>query len=434
MNWQEEYKKKLVSVEDAAAQIKSGDIVMMSAGPSTPVDIISAIAKRYKELKDVTICSGLLMTPLDYLQAEYKGHIKHHTIFAGPLERMFLSQGNIEVTSYQFSKTEELTNMLSYNVALFEVSEPDVRGYMSFGPLGTFNNGLVSRNADKIMVQVNKKTPFVNGMDAHIHVSKVDYICEADHELVEIPPIIAGKEEHKIAEYIVERIPDGACIQIGLGKLANAVGFQLENKKDLGVHTEMLTDSMVTLAKKGIINCEKKTFNRDKIVCGFGIGTKELYEFMDRNPLIATFPISYINDINNIAKIDNFVSINNALTVDLTGQVCSETLGFSVYSGTGGQIDFVKGAQLSKGGQSFIALKSAANTKNGPVSRIASVLLPGTVVTTPRTDVQYIVTEYGIADLYNKSNEQRVKAMVSIAHPDFRDQLTKEAKDAGLLR
>ncbi len=435
MDWQEEYKRKLISVEDAAAQIKSGDGIMMSAGPSTPIDIIAAISKRYKELKDVTILSGLLMNPLDYLQAEYRGHIKHHTIFAGPLERMFLPQGNIEVTSYQFSKTEELTtDTLSFNVAIFEVSEPDARGYMSFGPLGTFNNGLVSRLADKIIVQVNKKTPFVNGMDAHIHVSKVDYICEADHDLAEIPPIIAGEEEHKIAEYIVERIPDGACIQIGLGKLANAVGFKLENKKDLGVHTEMLTDSMVTLAKKGVINCEKKTFHRDKIVCGFGIGTKELYEFMDRNPFVDTFPISYINDVTNIAKIDNFVSINNALTVDLTGQVCSETLGFSVYSGTGGQIDFVRGAQLSKGGLSFIALKSAANTKNGPISRIASVLPPGTVVTTPRTDVQYIVTEYGIADLHNKSNEQRVKAMVSIAHPDFRDQLTKEAKDAGLLR
>ena len=435
MDWKEEYKRKLISVEDAAAQIKSGDGIMMSAGPSTPVDIVAAISKRYKELKDVTIFSGLLMTPLDYLQTEYIGHIKHHTIFAGPLERMFLSQGNIEVTSYQFSKTEELTiDRLSFNVAIFEVSEPDARGYMSFGPLGTFNNGLVSRLADKVIVQVNKKTPFINGMDAHIHVSKVDYICEADHELAVIPPIIAGEEEHKIAEYIVERIPDGGCIQIGLGKLANAVGFKLENKKDLGVHTEMLTDSMVTLAKRGVINCSKKTFHRDKIVCGFGIGTKELYEFMDHNPLIAAFPISYINDISNIAKIDNFVSINNALTVDLTGQVCSETLGFSVYSGTGGQLDFVRGAQLSKGGQSFIALKAAANTKNGPISRISSVLPPGTVVTTPRTDVQYIVTEYGIADLYNKSNEQRVKAMVSIAHPDFRDQLTKEAKDAGLLR
>jgi len=330
MDWEKEYRKKLVSVEEAAAQIKSGDNIAMSAGPSTPVDLISAIAKRYKELKDMTVFSGLLINLLDYLKAEYKGHIKHHTIFAGPVKRMFLSQGNIEVTSYQFSKTDELTNALPCNVALFEVSEPDTRGYMSFGPLGTFNNGLVSRNVDKIIVQVNKKTPFVNGMDAHIHVSKVDYICEADHELAEIPHITPGEKEHKIAEYIVERIPDEACIQIGLGKLANAVGYQLEQKKDLGVHTEMLTDSMVTLAKKGIFNCEKKTFHRDKIVCGFGVGTKELYEFTDRNPLVATFPISYINDINNIAKIDNFVSINNALTVDLAGQVCSETLGFSV--------------------------------------------------------------------------------------------------------
>lgn len=433
-NWAEDYKKKLVSLDEAAKLIKSNDNIMMSAGPSTPVDLMNAIARRYKELDNVTVTSGILMNLLSHLNAEYKGHINHHTVFLGPLERMFLNQGNIEVTSYQFSKSDEIAVNGKPTVALFEVSPPDERGFMSFGPLGTFNNGTVSRCVEKIIVQVNKKTPFVNGMDAHIHVSKVHCICEADHDLTELPDAPPDPEDHKIAEYIVEQIPDGACIQLGLGKVANAVGFQLACKKDLGVHTEMLTDSMVVLANKGVINCEKKTLHREKMVCGFGIGTKMLYDFMNRNPLISTFPISYVCDLRNIAQLDNFISINNALTIDLTGQVCSETIGYSQYSGTGGQLDFVRGAQLSRGGKSFIAVKSVAETKKGKISRISCALPPGTVVTTPRSDVQYVVTEYGIACLHNQSIEKRVKSLVAIAHPDFRDQLMKEAKDAGLIR
>jgi 4-hydroxybutyrate CoA-transferase len=433
-NWKADYAKKLLSLDDAAKLIKSNDNIMMSAGPSTPVDLMNAIAKRYKELDNVTVGSGILMNMMSHLNADYKGHINHHTVFLGPLERMFLNQGNIEVTSYSFSKSDEIVGVLNPNVALFEVSPPDERGFMSFGPLGTFNNGTVSRSVEKIIVQVNKKTPFVNGIDADIHVSKVHYICEADHDLTELPDAPPDPEDHKIAEYIVEQIPDGACIQLGLGKVANAVGFQLASKKDLGVHTEMLTDSMVVLANKGVINCEKKTLHRGEIVCGFGIGTKMLYDFMDRNPLLSTFPISYVCDLRNIARIDNFMSINNALTVDLTGQVCSETIGYSQYSGTGGQLDFVRGAQLSKGGKSFIALKSVAETKKGKISRITCALPPGTIVTTPRSDVQYVVTEYGIAYLHNQSIEQRVKRIVAIAHPEFRAQLMKEAKDAGLIR
>jgi len=432
-NWEAEYKRKLVSLDEAAQGVKSGDTVMLSAGPSTPVDLMNAIAGRYRELEGVTVFSGILMNILDHLKAECRGHINHHSIFLGPLERMFLEQGNIEVTPFQFSKTDELIMSGGCDVALFEVSPPDARGYMSYGPLGTFNNGIVSRRVGKIMVQVNRKTPFVNGMDAHIHVTKVDCICEADHDLAEIPEIAADEEDHRIAGYICEQIPDGACIQLGLGKVANAVGFALESRKDLGVHTEMLTDSMVTLANKGVITCAKKTLYHDKMICGFGIGTRALYDFMDRNPLISTFPISFVCDPRVIAQIDNFISINNALTVDLTGQVCSETIGFSQYSGTGGQLDFVRGAQLSKGGKSFIALKSTAETKKGRVSRIVSALPPGTVVTTPRSDVQYLVTEYGIADLRNRSIQQRVKRMIAIAHPDFRDRLTREATEAGLL-
>jgi 4-hydroxybutyrate CoA-transferase len=433
MSWQDEYQSKLVSVEKSAEVINSGDIVFTSAGPSCPIDIINAISARYKELENVNIASGLLTYPFDYLKAEYKGHITHHSGFLGPLERMFMPQGNIKIRTYQFSKIEKVVPRRHYDVGIFEVSTPDERGYMSFGPQGAFNNAIISRHAGKIIVQVNRKTPFVNGMEAHIHVSQIDYICEKDHDLVEIPDAPIGEEERMLASHIVERIPDGACIQLGFGKIANAVGFLLENKRDLGVHTEMLTNSMMELAQRGVITCARKNYQPGTMVCSFAIGSKALYDFMDHNPMVTTLPIYQICTPETIARIDNFVSINNALCVDLMGQVGSESIGFNMYSGTGGQLDFVRGASQSKGGQSFIALLSTAQTKNGLVSRINTALPMGTIVTTPRTDVQCVVTEYGVADLMDLSLSQSAEALIAIAHPAFRDQLRHDAKKAGLL-
>jgi 4-hydroxybutyrate CoA-transferase len=433
MTWQEVYKSKLVSVEKAAEVIKSGDILFTSAGPSCPIDVINAICARYKELENVHIASGLLMYPFEYLKAEYKGHITHHSGFLGPLERMFMSQGNIKIRTYQFSKVNKVIPRRHYNVAIFEVSAPDDKGYMSFGPQGTFSNAIISQYTDTIIVQVNRKTPFVNGMEAYIHVSQADFICEKDHDLIQIPDAPIGEEERKLASYIVDRIPDGACIQLGFGKIANAVGFLLESKKDLGVHSEMLTNSMMELTKKGVITCARKNYQPGTMACGFAAGSKDLYDFMDHNPMVTTFPIYQICALNTIAGIDNFVSVNNALCVDLMGQVGSESIGFNMYSGTGGQLDFVRGAALSRGGQSFIALLSTAQTKNGLISRINTALPLGTIVTTPRTDVQCVVTEYGVADLRDLSLSQSAEALIAIAHPAFRDQLTNDARKAGLL-
>lgn len=433
MTWQEEYQRKLVGIEEAAKVIKSGDLVFMSAGPSCPVDIVTAVCARYKELENVNLASGLLMHPFEYLKAEYKGHISHNSGFLGPLERMFMPQGNIRVRPYQFSKLPKVIPNRNYDVAIFEVSAPDDNGYMSFGPVGTFSNAIIARHVKKIIVQVNRRTPFVNGMEAHIHVGQVDYICEKDHDLVQIPDMTTGPEEQAIAKHIVERIPDKSCIQLGFGKIANAVGFYLEGKKDLGVHSEMLTNSMMTLAQKGVITGAYKTYQPGIMACSFGTGTRQLYDFMHRNPMVVTFPIYQICDPAVIARIDNFMSINNALCVDLLGQVGSESIGFTMYSGTGGQLDFVRGAAHSKGGKSFIALKSTAETKDGLVSRINTALPLGTIVTTPRTDVHYVVTEYGIADLSDCSLSQSANALIAIAHPQFRDQLTQEAKQAGLI-
>lgn len=436
MSWRNDYQKKLVTPEEAASIIKSNDRVWYPPCGSAPIHIIEALTNRYKELENVTMLTGLILYPFEYLKPEYNGHINHHTLFMGPFERKMQPYGNVEVTSYQFSLTDWMTNnRIKANVFITEVSPPDENGNMSYGSLGTFNGHAAANYADTVIVQVNSETPYVyGGKESFINVKDVDYIVEKDHKVAELPQPPVTDMEKQIASQMVELIEDGSTIQIGLGGVANAVGFFLENHKDLGVHTEMFVDSMVTLYEKGVINNSKKTLNPGEISCSFGIGSKKLYDFMDKNKALKTYPISYIADVKNIAMNKKFISINNALMTDLTGQACSESLGFNQFSGTGGQLDFVRGASLSEGGKSFLAFRSVAESKDGTlVSRITSALPPGSVVTTPRTDTQYVVTEFGVADLKGKSIPQRAKALIGIAHPDFRDQLIKEAKENGLM-
>jgi len=437
MNWQEDYKKKLVSVEEAAGVIKSNDQVYYSPASSIPVDVVNAICKRKDELTNVMMYSALVLYPFEYFKGEFKGHIGHTTFFQGPFERKFLDQGNIEIISYHFGDTVWLTgNIIKPDVFIADVSQPDENGNMSLGPVGAFAGYQVSKLAKKVIAQVNQEVPYVYGeKEAFINVADVDYICEKDRKLPELPSIPLTDMEKTIAHNIVPYIDDGSTIQIGVGGLGNAVGFYLEHHKDLGVHTEMFVDSMVALAEKGVINGSKKTLHPGEITCSFGIGSKKLYDYMDRNKTLRQYPVGYINNENVIGKNDNFISINNAIMCDLTGQVCSESIGFAQFSGTGGQLNFVRGARLSKGGKSFLTLESSCKKADGQaLSRICSAFPPGAVVTTPRSDADYIVTEYGAVHLRDKSISQRVKAMISIAHPDFRDQLMKEARENKLLR
>jgi len=436
MDWKAMYQKKLVSVEDAAAVIQSNDRVWYPPCGGAPVDLINAISKRYKELENVTMITALILTPFDYLKAEYIGHIKHHTIFMGPIERKMINQGNVEVTSYQFAQTDWLTeHRIKANVFIVEVSPPDEDGNMSYGPMGTFNGYMAARSSNTIIVQVNQEIPYVyGGQKSFIHVNDVDYICERDHKIPELPQPAVNDISKTIASHMVGYIENGSTIQIGLGGVANAVGFFLEHHKDLGIHTEMLVDSMVALVEKGVITGAQKSLHPGEITCSFGIGSEKLYRFMDKNSMLKTYPISYIADENVIAQNNKFISINNALMCDLTGQACSESLGFDQFSGTGGQLNFVRGAAMSPGGKSFLAFQSYAALKDGTMtSRISTVLPPGAVVTTPRTDVQFIVTEYGVADLRGQSLSERAKALIKIAHPQFRDELTADAKKYGLL-
>jgi len=433
MNWQTIYKEKLVSVEEAAGVIKSGDKIWLPGATSLPVDIMKEVDARRDQLHGVKVVSGLVFYPFEFLKGN-NNNIQYYSSFLGPVERAMLKEGNVNLIVNQFSRLAQVVeDEHACNLAMFECSEPDEEGYMSYGPAGSLANAKAKDLAETIIIQVNNKTPYLYGTDAHIHVSEVDYICEQSRDLAEVPSTVPDDDESKIAAFIVGKVKDGSTIQLGIGSISDAVGKFLGGKKNLGVHTEIFTNSMVELVKKGVINNTKKNIHQGKSVVATAIGDKQLHQFINRNNSVEARAASYVNDPNIIGQHDNFVSINSTIEVDLTGQVCSETIGFRQYSGTGGQLDFVRGARYSKGGKSFIALKSTAMTKKGMVSKISCCLQPGSVVTVPRTEAQYIVTEYGIVNLWGKDIQSRVRAMISIAHPDFREKLTSEAVEAGLL-
>lgn len=426
-DWKEIYKQKLVSVEEAASKIESGDKCLLAPCSAAPIQLMEAICDRVDELQDVVVVTGMALYPFKFFQSpDFIGKITFNTIFYGAAEKFFYDVGNVNINSIHLSQVAScLQPIYGVNTLLADVSLPDEEGYLYYGPMGVAVNGEVAEYAKKIIVQVNKFQPKVSGVKHRIHVSDVSYICESDHPLPELPQPEVSDVERKIADLLLPLIKDGSCIQIGLGGLSNAVGYGLEGKKNLSVHTEMFTDSMVYLAKKGVIN--------GRMFASFGLGSTELYEFVGEGK-VELCPISFVNDPYEIAKNDNFVSINACLMSDLTGQVCSESLGHSIYSSTGGQLDYAKGAAMSKGGQSFLCMPSTAKKNGSVVSTITLDLPAGEIVTTPRSEVMNIVTEYGIANLYHQPIRERVKRMIAIAHPDFREELHKQALEAGLIR
>ena len=425
MGWQEEYRSKLVSVQEAASKVESGDRCWFGPCSAAPIQLLEALGDRVDELEDVHLITGLALHPFKFLQSpKYIGRINYHTVFYGPYERAFFKAGNVKVNSVHFSKTWwAVQNYYKVNTLITDVSPPDDEGYMYYGAMGVAINSEAEAVANKFIVQVNKFQPRVKGMHHRIHVSKVNWICEHDHPLPPLPQESSTDVDQHIADLIVEQIPDGATIQIGLGALSNAVGYKLGAKKNLGVHTEMFVDSMVELANKGVIN--------GKMVAGFALGSQAVYDFVEN---VELKPLRITNDPNEIAKVDKLMSINVTLMADLTGQACSESVGFCQYSSTGGQSDFARGCGLNPTAKSFLCVPSTIKKKDGTViSTITAALPPGAIVTTQRTDVMNIVTEYGIANLFRKPIPDRVNAMIAIAHPDFRDQLRKEAIEVGLI-
>ncbi len=427
MTWKETYDRKHVTIEEAVSTIRSGDTVFVSGSTAIPYAAVNALADRAPELKGVNLIGCMALSPLKIFSSkDYKGRIDFTTFFYSAYDKVGYKNGNVHIVSVSFSKLSRyLVQFGRPNVLMVEMSEPDEEGYLHWGPTGVAWNGEVAEAVDRIIAVVNKHQGHVSGRMNKIHVSRVNLICRDDHPLPELVQPKVEEIDQTIANLILDYIPDGATLQLGLGGLANAIGYGLEEKKGLSIHTEMLTDSMVELAKKGVIS--------GKILAAFALGNQETYGFV-KGSRTKLAPISCVNDPAEIGKNENFISINSCLMADLTGQVCSESIGFRQFSCIGGQLDFVKGAAMSKGGKSFLCMHSTRTDEQAILSsRICFSLPEGAIVTTPRAEVMYVVTEYGVADLYLKPIEQRINAMISIAHPRFREELRAQAAKAGML-
>lgn len=430
MSFKDQYQEKLKSLPEAASQVKSRERIMSNPVAAMPISLLTAITKRYKELEEVDLYSAFVIHPFDFFtNPEVAERIRYHSFFMGPLERQLVGSGTFSVDPVNFSNLDKLIeDRIKPTLFVTTVSEMDEEGYFNYGPMGVTIGEVSRKVAEKVIVQVNKNVPAVNGTHNKIHIDDIDIIVEQDEQLLEIPEAPSSNIDKQISEWIVPRVKDGSTIQIGFGGLANAVSYGLDSKKNLSVHTEMITESMVYLTEKGVIS--------GTIRGGFAMGTRKLYDFSGDNEQVSIEPLHLVNNPTRISEIDDFVSVNACLMADLTGQVVSEGVGNRFISSVGGANDFVRGATKSKGGQSFICLPSTnKNEKTGEVtSNIMLAFPPATPITVPRADVQYIVTEHGIADMFNRSIEDRVEQMISIADPQFRDELRQQAVKARLIK
>ncbi len=431
--WVSKYNSKLISADDAVKIIKSNDKVVIQPGCAAPMELIRAMVDRKDELENVILYHILVVGDLPYTKPGMEKHFKHKAFFMGGNTRKAINEGRAEFIPIFLSEVTMLfkKGIIIPDVALINVSPPDEHGFCSYG----IDVGNIKTPAEKskiVIAQINDQMPRGLG-NSFIHVNKIDYIVEYSQNLLELPQVDPNTSQEVLAVYdkigqnIAEMIEDGATLQMGIGAIPDSVMKYLKDKKDLGIHTEMFSDGIVELVEEGIINGEKKTLHNGKIVAGFCLGTKKSYNFIDNNPIIEFHPQEYVNDPFIVAKNDKMVAINSAIEIDLTGQVCSDSIGTKFYSGIGGQVDFIRGAARSEGGKPIIALPSS--TKDEKISRIVPMLKPGAGVVTSRGDVHYVVTEYGVAQLYGKSIQERARALISIAHPKFRDELTKYAKE-----
>ncbi len=429
-SWKDDYKAKLISAEEAAKFIKSNDVVFTGGGVNIPKAFSTALGARAGELHNVTILQGFAMALYDYMKPETKGSFNIETMFVGPLERICMEWGVGSYKPHSFSDLGEVALKAKPNRIAFSATPPDRDGYVNKSCFGSFlpkKEGL--QPAETVFCEINRNLPWCCGDDFKVHISEIDYIIENDSSLFELPEIPITDVENKLAEYIVEMIPDGATIQLGFGGLGNAIGHMLYGKKDLGMHSEVVTPSVTELVKAGVLTCSKKNFYPGKIVTAFAVGTKQFYEDLNRNELFEFKEVHWVNQPMNIAKNDKLISINNTLMIDLTGQAASESIGTKQYSGTGGQVNFNQGAKMSKGGKRILALGSTYTDKEGNLkSKILPTLPEGSIVTTSRNEQEYIVTEFGVVNIALDSISTRTKKIISIAHPQFRDELTFQAK------
>ena len=436
MDFKTLYTQKLTTAEEAVKAVKSGDWVDYGWCTGTPVTLDRAMAKRLTELTDVNFRGGILMWKPAIFEIENPAeHMTWNSWHMGGIERRAIAEGFSFYAPIRYSELPRYyrDSKTPSNVAMFQVAPMDEHGFFNFGPNAS-HMAACCEKADTIIVEVNKNMPrCLGGFEESIHISQVDMIVEGSNPDIASMGAAAPATDvdQAVAKYIVNEIPDGACLQLGIGGMPNAVGSLIAESdlKDLGVHTEMYVDAFVDIAKAGRITGLRKNIDKGRQVYAFGAGTQKLYDYVNENPECMSAPVDYTNDIRQISALDNFMSINNAVDIDLYGQINAESAGTKQISGAGGQLDFVLGAYLSNGGKSFICMSSTFKKKDGTVeSRIKPTLDNGSIVTDTRANVHYFVTEYGIVNLKGLSAWQKTEAIISVAHPDFRDQLIKEAE------
>lgn len=428
------YQARSKTPQEAANLIQSNTHLFLTGNCSVPREVMSALVQRAPQLNNVEIYQVLTIGSADYVAKGMEKHLRVNTLFISDNVRSAVQEGRADFTPCFLSEIPDLfsSGRLPIDIALIQVSPPDEHGYCSFGvEVGVTK--AAAQSAKFVIAEVNQKMPRAHG-DAFIHISKIDVIVPVDYYLPEVH--MSGETNEvteNIADYVASLIPNGATLQTGIGAIPNAVLKRLVNHKDLGIHTELFSDGIIELVKQGVINGEKKSIHFGKIVAGFMLGTQALYDFADDNPQIEMHPTEYVNDPFIIAKNNKMVAINSAIEIDLTGQVCADSIGTRFYSGVGGQIDFIYGASRSKGGVPIIAMPSKLVKGEKSFSKIVPMLKPGAGVTTSRNHVRYVVTEHGVADLYGKTIRKRAEALINVADPEFRDELTVKAKELNYI-
>ena len=432
MSWEMDYKKKLRTPEEALRCVHSGMRVYIQPGCAEQETSVEALIRRAPFVQDVEIVHMMTMGRADYVAPEMAGHFRHNAMFIGANVREAINEGRADYTPVYLSEIENLfeSGAMAIDIALIEVSPPDSHGFCSFG-VGVDTSLTAAKCAHYVVAQVNDQMPRTYG-DSFIHVSDIDAVVESSRPLCEMKKPEITDLHVAIARNVAGLIEDGAVLQTGIGGIPDAVLPFLMDRKDLAVHSELVSDGVIPLIESGVLTGARKNFKPRKLILGFALGGKRLFDFVDNNPIFEFHPTAYTNDPGLIARNDNMVAINSALQIDLTGQVCSDSIGNQFYSGIGGQVDFLRGASRSKGGKPIIAISSTA--KNGAISRIVPMLSPGAGVVTSRGLIRYVVTEYGVAYLHGKSIRERAKSLIEIAHPKFRDELYQYCETTKWLR
>ncbi len=421
MDWLADYRCKVVPAAEALQCIRSNSRVYIHPGCAEPEALVEALIARAPFVKNVEIVHLLTTGRADYIAPQMEGHFRHNAMFIGGNVREAVNEGRADYTPVFLSQVEDLfeSGDMPIDVALIQVSPPDAHGFCSFG-VGVDATLTAARAARFVVAQVNDQMPRTFG-DSFIHVNDLDAVVEVSRPLCELRKIEVTEVHRAIGRNVASLVEDGATLQLGIGAIPDAVLLELGNHSDLGVHTEMLSDRAVPLIESGVINGSRKTIHRGKVILGFVLGSKPLFDFVNNNPIFEFHPSRYTNDPYIISTNHKMVAVNSALQVDITGQVCADSVGTYLYSGIGGQVDFIRGASRCKGGKPIIATRATA--KNGTISRIVPMLDPGAGVVTSRGSVHYVVTEFGIAYLHGKTIRQRAEALISIAHPKFREGL-----------